>query len=91
MMNDEACTTLVSMKAALSNFENFFLIECEDTNNIICHIRALQDAIDAKLKSDCNHEYTEDMIDISPEKSEKITYCEKCFSCFSGKNKNHET
>ena len=89
MMNDEMCASLVSMKTTLSNFENFFLIECEDTNNILCYLRELQNAIDVKLKAECSHEYTEDMIDISPEKSEKITYCEKCFSCFSGKK--HET
>ena len=82
MMNDEMCSKLITMKSTLSEFENFFLIECENTNNIIGQIRALQDSIDVKLKNECPHVYVEDMIDVSPEKSQKITYCEKCLSCF---------
>ena len=32
------------------------------------------------LKSECNHEYVTDTIDITPEKSQQITYCVFCES-----------
>ena len=85
MINDDACTMLINMKKRLEDFEHFFFLECENTHDILSLSQKLRDAIDLKLKSDCVHVYVEDDIDITPEKSQKITYCEKCWSCFSGK------
>jgi hypothetical protein len=49
--------------------------ECKDkidyTNNYI-------HAIDYKLYSTCEHEFVEDYIDITPDTSQKITYCCIC-------------
>lgn len=84
-MNEDSCTMLANMKKQLEEFEHFFFLECENTHDILSLTQKLKVAIDLKLKNDCAHVYVEDEIDLSPEKSKKITYCEKCMSCFSGK------
>jgi len=76
---------LANMKKQLEEFEHFFFLECEDTHDILSLTQKLKVAIDLKLKNDCAHVYVEDEIDLTLEKSQKITYCEKCWSCFSGK------
>jgi hypothetical protein len=41
-------------------------------------MRQLKDSIVKKINELCEHNYVEDIIDISPEYSKKITYCEIC-------------
>ena len=43
----------------------------EETNYIIKSISCL-------LETECNHSYIDDLIDISPERSQTITYCVIC-------------
>ena len=38
--------------------------------------------VNQQIKGVCVHEYVEDYIDISPDNSEKITYCSLCYSTF---------
>lgn len=51
--------------------KNFFL------NNLI-HTKQLKKVCDNKIKKLCLHEYETDTIDITPERSENITYCKIC-------------
>ena len=35
------------------------------------------------LSNVCEHRIIEDLIDITPDKSQTVYYCEKCLECFS--------
>ena len=42
------------------------------------------------IKQECDHNFTIDYIDITPERSERIIYCTKCEQCaetLPGRNK----
>lgn len=39
----------------------------------------------------CEHRIIEDLIDISPDSSKYIYYCEKCYECFSNIKGNTNT
>ena len=47
-------------------------------NDKLKHLKHLKQMCDIKIKNLCNHEYEEDFIDISPDRSEKIIYCTIC-------------
>ena len=42
------------------------------------NIKALKQICDEKIFELCEHEFIDDMIDITPDRSEKITYCGCC-------------
>ena len=42
------------------------------------HIKLLLDMCNAKIKEICNHEFVEDMIDVSLDKTIYINYCSIC-------------
>jgi hypothetical protein len=46
-----------------------------DVNNII-------DLIEKYLTDKCNHNVIEDLIDIDPDRSKMIKYCDKCYKTF---------
>jgi cobalamin biosynthesis protein CobT len=39
--------------------------------------------IERKLKKECKHNYVNDVIDLDPEESVEITYCNQCFCTFA--------
>ena len=47
-------------------------------NTKLKYLKQLKNICDARIKNLCNHEYEEDMIDITPDRSEKIIYCKIC-------------
>ena len=47
-------------------------------NDKLKYLKHLKQMCDIKIKNLCNHEYEEDFIDISPDRSEKIIYCTIC-------------
>ena len=51
--------------------KNFFV-------NNLNHIKQLKKLCDNNIKILCIHEYETDLIDITPERSENITYCKFC-------------
>ena len=68
------------------NIKNFFYIVCSYLNNpsfystknrIIDKIDKLE-YLYKYLNSLCQHEFIEDYIDIDPDLSQKIVYCQKC-------------
>ena len=46
--------------------------------NSLNHIKQLKKICDNKIKNLCLHEYETDTIDITPERSESITFCKFC-------------
>jgi len=42
------------------------------------HIQKCRKLCDQKVLTLCNHEYVTDMIDLTPERSQEITYCTIC-------------
>lgn len=47
-------------------------------NTKLKYLKQLKNICDTRIKNLCNHEYEEDMIDITPDRSEKIIYCKIC-------------
>lgn len=42
------------------------------------YLKQLKQNCDTKIQNLCNHEFEEDVIDITPDRSQKITYCKIC-------------
>lgn len=51
-------------------------------NEIVSRIESLTNIVEQRIKSECKHDYVEDYIDVDPERSQRICYCNKCYSCF---------
>jgi hypothetical protein len=51
-------------------------------DDLIARIESLTNIVEQRIKSGCKHEYVEDYIDVDPERSQRICYCNKCYSCF---------
>ena len=51
-------------------------------NELVSRIENLTNIVEQKIKSGCKHEYVEDYIDVDPERSQRVCYCNKCYSCF---------
>jgi hypothetical protein len=51
-------------------------------NELTNRIETLSNIVEQRIKSGCKHEYVEDYIDVDPERSQRICYCNKCYSCF---------
>jgi hypothetical protein len=51
-------------------------------NELVSRIENLTNIVEQRIKSGCKHDYVEDYIDIYPERSQRICYCNKCYSCF---------
>ena len=63
--------------------ENFNKLNNEsEIERKIKDIKNLIRELEQKIKSECVHTYEEDSIDITPDRSQNITYCSKCWSSF---------
>jgi hypothetical protein len=47
-------------------------------NTKLKYLKQLKNICHTRIKNLCKHEYEEDMIDITPDRSEKIIYCKIC-------------
>jgi hypothetical protein len=62
-------------------YDEIFFMECNNTqsiNMIKKNVIELKNICDKKILEMCHHEFIDDIIDITPEKSKYITYCEIC-------------
>ncbi len=61
---------------------HYEIFESEDNNtfftNKLNHMKKLKKLCDNKINNLCNHDFENDLIDISPDKSDYITYCKIC-------------
>lgn len=72
---------------------NFFDVKCnyelfktyinmynntEEYDNLIQNLEALKTFFEYQIKDKCEHEWTNDLIDIDPDRSQEICYCVKC-------------
>ena len=81
---------LVHTRAEVENQEKNFLVILTDAKSpkyaiyysLLSNIRSTLERIDNILKAECKHEYIEDLIDITPDRSQKITYCKICSCTF---------
>jgi hypothetical protein len=58
-------------------YNQFF--NTEFVNLLLDDIKSINDKINDVLDEECNHDIQEDMIDITPDSSQKIYYCKKCY------------
>uniref|UniRef100_A0A6C0D957 Uncharacterized protein n=1 Tax=viral metagenome TaxID=1070528 RepID=A0A6C0D957_9ZZZZ len=84
MSQDNYIAMLNDVKNSLINSKFFLSNDKFENNNkeLINQMEDLIKQIDLKLKSECKHEYIEDFVDITPDKSQKICYCNKCWTTF---------
>jgi hypothetical protein len=54
----------------------------ESSKKMDTEYKKIYDLIQEYINIYCSHEIIEDYIDIFPEKSQKIKYCQKCFTNF---------
>lgn len=59
---------------------NFLIVESNNNSlhKIKENIIKLKEICDNKIAELCNHDFINDLIDITPDRSESIIYCEKC-------------
>jgi archaellum component FlaC len=52
--------------------------DSEEYNNLINNLETLKKFFEYEIKNKCEHEWTNDLIDIDPDRSQEICYCVKC-------------
>jgi hypothetical protein len=82
---DDLCSNVINITQNETNlleeqyYDNFL---SEMNNNSLMktkkQIKILKELCDTKIFILCDHEFVDDIIDITPDKSEKIIYCKKC-------------
>ena len=90
MSNSVVIDYLIEMRTTIEEQRGFFILQLQETKEtmvskfqqIISDLTILLEHIDQTLKAECVHEYVEDWIDITPERSQKITYCSTCHCTF---------
>lgn len=50
----------------------------ENLEDKLKYVKNLKNICEVKIHELCNHEFVNDLIDISPDKSQTITYCKIC-------------
>ena len=50
----------------------------EEFKSKLKYVKSLRLMCELKIQNLCNHEFVEDAIDITPERSQNITYCKIC-------------
>jgi hypothetical protein len=74
-MKEEHIQNIISLKRSLENDVQGMQYTLEIRKAEIKFLAEL-------LQEHCNHKWTTDMIDITPDRSMHISYCEKCESQF---------
>lgn len=85
---------VIQIKNSINSLNNnFFEVNCndplltqylnmfEDTETfieLIINLETLIKHVEHHIKNKCEHEWTNDLIDIDPDKSKEICYCVKC-------------
>uniref|UniRef100_A0A6C0LCT0 Uncharacterized protein n=1 Tax=viral metagenome TaxID=1070528 RepID=A0A6C0LCT0_9ZZZZ len=90
MSNTPIIEHLIEMRTTIEEQRGFFILQLQETKEtmvskfqqIISDLTILLEHIDQTLKAECVHTYVEDWIDITPERSQKITYCSTCHCTF---------
>jgi hypothetical protein len=81
-IDEETYCSLIELRDFLKEKFLFFSQRKNNTTKIVEKISILFNSIEQKLHSECIHDYVDDYIDITPEKSQKITYCKSCWCTF---------
>lgn len=80
LYDDIINTTFDSNIIENENYYNFFL--SQRNNNSLAEMKEniilLKNICDEKISELCHHEFIDDTIDITPDRSENITYCKIC-------------
>ena len=90
MSNTAVIDYLIEMRTTIEEQRGFFILQLKEPTEImvprckkiISDLTILLDNIDETLKAECIHTYVEDWVDITPERSQKITYCSTCHCTF---------
>jgi hypothetical protein len=88
--NSNTIECLIHIRKIIETQLNFFRVSLNETQGknispfqkIDLDFQNLLENIDTTLKSECKHVYEEDYFDITPDRSQKITYCKICYCTF---------
>ena len=69
---------LFKLKKIVTNFKNYLEETIFTLNDLLNVLKLYENIINSQIIDYCHHEKVDDYIDISPELSQKITYCIKC-------------
>jgi 2,3-bisphosphoglycerate-independent phosphoglycerate mutase len=77
---------LIEMREGLEKYYIFLMGILNENEpgvkRVVDKLNELGETIDQVLKAECKHEYEEDWIDVTPDHSQKITYCRVCNCTF---------
>lgn len=73
-MDDKIINTMIQAKS---------IIDQHMDNCVNNDYKKIQQLMEKFIRTYCNHEIVHDLIDIDPDRSKSITYCEKCYITFS--------
>ena len=88
----ETKSSIAEIKNDINDLNNNFFLEDKDNIyikllklfdeesilDLIQDLNKFNNLVSHKIDNCCNHEWLEDLIDLNPEKSQKISYCKKC-------------
>jgi hypothetical protein len=81
-MEENMEETNIDALVILRNILNKSKVDLQKDRELMVRIESLNNIVDQRIKSGCKHEYVEDYIDVDLERSQRICYCSKCYSCF---------
>ena len=89
-INSDTCDELTYLYAEFNIFEEKSAVLNNKLlyNKFFC-LKQIDDLLNKKILNHCNHEFIEDYIDITPDKSEKIVYCKICENNLDDCNKKN--
>ena len=71
-------TEIINSYDELSFYNNDFLLQCNKYKKELSEIKNFINNINYSISQLCQHEFVEDEIDLTPDRSQKIEYCQIC-------------
>lgn len=75
---DRLYEEIITSDETVNEDVEYEIISQKENQNKINHIKKSVEFINQQIIQLCNHNFVEDLIDISPENSQTITYCTIC-------------
>jgi hypothetical protein len=69
---------IINSYEELSFYNNYFLLQCNKYKKELSEIQNFINNINYSISQLCQHEFVEDEIDLTPDRSQKIEYCQIC-------------
>jgi hypothetical protein len=71
-------TEIINSYEELSTYNDYFLLQYKKYKNELSEIKYLIDRVNISICKLCEHQFVEDIIDLTPDSSRNIEYCKIC-------------